>query len=62
MPEEPDNLQFEGDNLTFEGEVITFQGSSEEPTFGLPASSVALIEQNFGTVANFLRLRRQGQI
>jgi uncharacterized protein YcnI len=31
-------------------------------TFGLPAESVALIEANFGTVANFLRLRNQGQV
>lgn len=32
------------------------------PTFGLPAQSVALIESRFRTVANFLRLRRQGQV
>jgi hypothetical protein len=31
-------------------------------TFGLPADVVALITSRFGTVANFLRLRNQGQI
>jgi hypothetical protein len=65
MPEEPNNLQFEGDNLTFEGEVITFQSEPEppaEPTFGLPPDVVALITSRFGSVARFLRLRNQGQI
>jgi hypothetical protein len=33
-----------------------------EPTFGLPADTVALITSRFGTVANFLRLRNQGQV
>lgn len=33
-----------------------------EPTFGLPAESVALITSRFGSVANFLRLRNQGQV
>jgi hypothetical protein len=33
-----------------------------QPTFGLPAESVALITSRFGTVANFLRLRNLGQI
>ena len=33
-----------------------------EPTFGLPADVVALITSRFGTVANFLRLRNQGQV
>jgi hypothetical protein len=33
-----------------------------ENTFGLPAETVALITSRFGTVANFLRLRNQGQI
>jgi hypothetical protein len=31
-------------------------------TFGLPADTVALITSRFGSVANFLRLRNQGQI
>ena len=31
-------------------------------TFGLPADVVALITSRFGTVANFLRLRNQGQV
>jgi hypothetical protein len=31
-------------------------------TFGLPAESVALITSRFGTVANYLRLRNQGQV
>lgn len=34
----------------------------EEPTFGLPAETVALIVSHFGSVANFLRLRNLGQI
>ncbi|NDB84733.1 MAG: hypothetical protein EB127_18810 [Alphaproteobacteria bacterium] len=33
-----------------------------QPTFGLPADVVALITSRFGTVANFLRLRNQGQV
>jgi hypothetical protein len=33
-----------------------------ENTFGLPAETVALITSRFGTVANFLRLRNQGQV
>jgi hypothetical protein len=37
-------------------------GGSTEPTFGLPADVVALITSRFGTVANFLRLRNQGQV
>lgn len=35
---------------------------STSNTFGLPAESVALIEANFGTVENYLRLRNQGQV
>lgn len=35
---------------------------STEPTFGLPADVIALITSRFGTVANFLRLRNQGQV
>ncbi len=31
-------------------------------TFGLPADVVALITGRFGSVANFLRLRNQGQV
>jgi hypothetical protein len=31
-------------------------------TFGLPADVVALLTSRFGSVANFLRLRNQGQI
>lgn len=34
----------------------------EENTFGLPADVVALIVSRHGSVANFLRLRNQGQI
>jgi hypothetical protein len=33
-----------------------------QPTFGLAADVVALITSRFGTVANFLRLRNQGQV
>ena len=42
--------------------TITASGGSSENTFGLPADVVALITSRFGTVANFLRLRNQGQI
>ena len=37
-------------------------GTPSAPTFGLPADVVALITSRFGTVANFLRLRNQGQV
>jgi hypothetical protein len=33
-----------------------------QPTFGLPASTVALITSRHGSVANFLRLRNQGYV
>jgi hypothetical protein len=33
-----------------------------QPTFGLAADVVALITSRFGSVANFLRLRNQGQV
>lgn len=62
------NLEFEGQDLFYNGQLITFMGSgnggepSGNPTFGLPADVVALIESRFGTVANYLRLRNQGQI
>jgi hypothetical protein len=42
--------------------TVTAGGGSPENTFGLPADVVALITSRFGTVANFLRLRNQGQI
>ena len=58
IPEELNNLQFEGEDLTFNGTPEP----SPEPTFGLPAESVALIVSRPGSVRNFLRLRRQGQI
>jgi len=44
------------------GIVITEVPVSTQPTFGLPADVVALITSRFGTVANFLRLRNQGQV
>ena len=61
------NLEFEGQDITFNGQVVTFMGSGNgngggSSTFGLPADVVALIESRFGTVANYLRLRNQGQI
>lgn len=61
------NLEFNGQDLLFNGQPITFMssgngGESSNPTFGLPADVVALIESRFGTVANYLRLRNQGQI
>lgn len=40
--------------------VLTF--ASSQNTFGLPADVVALIVSRFGSVANFLRLRNQGQV
>ena len=43
--------------------IITgVQTPSPNNTFGLPADVVALITSRFGTVANFLRLRNQGQV
>jgi hypothetical protein len=42
--------------------VVTEVPISSQPTFGLPAETVALITSRFGTVANFLRLRNQGQV
>jgi hypothetical protein len=62
------NLEFNGEEILFEGQALGFlsSGNEEEPssqnTFGLPAGSVALIESRFGSVANFLRLRNQGQV
>ena len=41
---------------------VLISAPSTQPTFGLPAESVALITSRFGTVANFLRLRNQGQV
>jgi hypothetical protein len=41
---------------------VTGGGGQTAPTFGLPADVVALITSRFGTVANFLRLRNQGQV
>ena len=61
------NLEYEGQDLLFNGQPLTFLSSGGEeggsnPTFGLPADVVALIESRFGTVANFLRLRNLGQV
>lgn len=42
--------------------VVEGTGAPSQPTFGLPADVVALITSRFGTVANFLRLRNQGQV
>jgi len=60
------NLEFEGQEVFYNGQPITFMSSGNggdgNPTFGLPADVVALIESRFGTVANYLRLRNQGQI
>ncbi len=41
---------------------ITEYVPSSQNTFGLPADVVALITSRFGSVANFLRLRNQGQV
>jgi len=43
-------------------ENLTVTEIPDQNTFGLPADVVALITSRFGTVANFLRLRNQGQI
>jgi len=51
--------------LTSDSAILVVSTEPEEPesgTFGLPAETVALIEANFGSVANFLRLRNQGQV
>jgi hypothetical protein len=42
--------------------VVAGSGAPAQNTFGLPADVVALITSRFGTVANFLRLRNQGQV
>ena len=48
----------------FSGTIVMSEVTTEPPasTFGLPADVVALITSRFGTVANFLRLRNQGQV
>lgn len=51
-----------GGVLDSTGLLITEYIPSTQPTFGLPADVVALITSRFGTVANFLRLRNQGQV
>lgn len=60
------NLEYNGQDLLFNGQPLTFMSSGNggggSNTFGLPADVVALIESRFGTVANYLRLRNQGQI
>lgn len=63
-------IEYNGEDVLFEGQSLGFLSSSNgggeessgEPTFGLPADVVALITSRFGTVANFLRLRNQGQV
>ena len=42
--------------------TVTEVPVSSQNTFGLPTDVVALITSRFGTVANYLRLRNQGQI
>jgi hypothetical protein len=61
------NIEFNGEDIFFNGQPLTFMsmgggGEGGSNTFGLPAEVVALIESRFGTVANYLRLRNQGQI
>jgi hypothetical protein len=59
------NVEYNGEDILFNGQPLTFMSSGEgggSNTFGLPADVVALIESRFGTVANYLRLRNQGQI
>jgi hypothetical protein len=61
LPDCPANLQFFVLQLG-SGSAPTVTGILAPPTFGLPADVVALITSRFGSVANFLRLRNQGQI
>ena len=60
------NLEYNGDDILFNGQPLRFMsmggGEGGSNTFGLPAEVVALIESRFGTVANYLRLRNQGQV
>lgn len=64
------NIQWSNNNAGEQGsftltEIRYSSGDVPTPsynTFGLPAESVALIVSRFGSVANFLRLRNQGQI
>jgi hypothetical protein len=63
------NIEYDGQDLLYNGQPLTFlatgNGGGEEPsapTFGLPADVVALIVSRHGSVANFLRLRNQGQV
>jgi hypothetical protein len=44
------------------GVVMTEVPVSSQPTYGLPAGVVDLLTARFGSVANFLRLKNQGQI
>ena len=50
------------DSSRFARKTLTPAIGSGQNTFGLPADVVALITSRFGTVANYLRLRNQGQI
>jgi hypothetical protein len=64
----PDTLTWNlGSGITGTVEIAEYlepqpNGNSEGNTFGLPAETVALITSRFGSVANFLRLRNQGQV
>jgi hypothetical protein len=42
--------------------ITEYVPAPSQNTFGLPADVVALITSRFGSVANFLRLRNQGQV
>jgi hypothetical protein len=60
----PWEVEFWADFYNFGVPTLTPIDTSapSQNTFGLPAESVALITSRFGSVANFLRLRNQGQI
>jgi len=47
---------------TVTGLLVLPEPEPSSNTFGLPAETVALLTKNFGSVANFLRLRNQGQV
>jgi hypothetical protein len=58
----PTGLTFVGINSQVGDSFVLEGGAPSQNTFGLPSDVVALITSRFGTVANFLRLRNQGQV
>jgi hypothetical protein len=59
----PDTLTFNlQSDITGTLSITEYVPAPSQNTFGLPADVVALITSRFGSVANFLRLRNQGQV